>query len=724
MWQMIVKTAKERVPAPIKSALLRFASLRITIKFGLSSGLLMIVVLAEMGIGYWALNSLWRADLVIQENAETQRLVMTMGRNWEATHRLQQTFFLNSREEDAEEVYRVYALASANKLNEVIRDGAMLKRRLSAPNAPPEIRQQTPQLDLILSTASQYATALDAATRYELRLMATGSGLHHQRMQLSDELLTILAQSAEPTTLKSIFYEMHFFEETNRRSMETTERLSRLARYDQLRVEIENSSLSAAQKTTAADTLLAYQQIMTAIDQTEGALSEARSTLDQLGEAIDPTLIELMGTVNTEMGRARVEFAQTRQNAIGWLAMVAVTGATIALGVAILLHYSVTRQVTRLTDVANRMREGDLSVRAQPETTDEVGQLALTFNAMAAQLNTTIERMNVVRQAGVELASELDIEKVSTAALRTAVELSNADAGFLAMMEGDTLRVTHSVGAYPRGFVGSRLPLKNCGIEEALAMRRVVPISHEDCPFSPTGRVQILIPLVAGYETIGLLLLESQQPGFPAAELVAFLELYAASASNSIHNARRYGDVQQMAVVDSLTGLYNRRGFFQLGKDALERVIHRRLTASMIFLDIDHFKQFNDLHSYADGDLVLRTIADILRANIGDADLLCRYGGEEFVILLPEKGLYEAAALAERLRHAVEITPLATDRVTLSVTVSIGLSTWRPGKANAPVDVAEEVLKHLIEEAGRMLHTAKSSGRNRVAIAGYQPFIR
>lgn len=723
MWSAFGKYTSTTVLKPIRYALVQFASLQITTKFGLSFGLLTVVVLLEMGIGSWALNAVWKADKAIQANAEIQRLVMTMGRNWESARRSELEFFLysrgsgQSRSGGAENAYRVYALASASKINEVIRDGAMLKRTLTTSETPAGVAEQSAKLDLILSTASQYAATLDVATKYELQLVTSDSGLHYQRMRWSDEVLAICSRSAEQVHLKALFYELRFFQEERQTDIGDGNPPSLAALYAQLQSEFERSSLSTESQAAANNALLQYQQLSETIDRVETQLAEARITLDRLGGSIEPTLIELMAMANLAMGRTRLEIEQTRQLASRLLGGIAIVAAALAIIVAILLHYSVTRQVTRLTHIANQMRSGDLSVRAHPNTTDEIGQLALTLNAMATQLSATFERMNVVRQAGVELTSELDVDKVSATALRTAIELSGADAGFLALVEDHALRVTQSIGAYPRGFVGTRCSLDVTELADLLALRRIAPRTGRACPEFLAGRVCLPIPLAVGHEVIGVLILESSRPGFPAAELTDILELYATSASIAIHNALIYGNAQQMAVVDALTGLYNRRGFSQSSIAPMMRVIHRRLNASLIFLDIDHFKQFNDRYSYAVGDLVLRTIADTLRAAVEDVGLICRYGGEEFVILLPEVSLFQAAALAERLRQTVETTAIHTDQATLAVTISLGVSTWMPESTTTSINTVEEIITQLIETTGRMLHIAKSSGRNRVAVA-------
>jgi diguanylate cyclase (GGDEF)-like protein len=132
---------------------------------------------------------------------------------------------------------------------------------------------------------------------------------------------------------------------------------------------------------------------------------------------------------------------------------------------------------------------------------------------------------------------------------------------------------------------------------------------------------------------------------------------------------------------------------------------HHPLAA--LFVDIDHFKLFNDEYSYAVGDQVLRLCADSLRLNLREVDLVGRYGGEEFVILLPEADLKSASEVAERVRRSIEALRVKTEQGDASITVSIGVCQKTP----ALID-----LEALLERAGQVLHIAKQRGRNQVAV--------
>lgn len=181
----------------------------------------------------------------------------------------------------------------------------------------------------------------------------------------------------------------------------------------------------------------------------------------------------------------------------------------------------------------------------------------------------------------------------------------------------------------------------------------------------------------------------------------------SSQAAIAMENALLYEETQRMAIEDELTHLYNRRGFFELGRRELERAERFGHPMSVLFLDIDFFKQFNDLHSYAVGDQVLRLLANCLHANLREVDVVGRYGGEEFAILLPESDVQAAITVAERIRGAVEAIRVKTDQGEVGFTISIGICQRTPEMPD---------LDSIIEAAGIALHGAKKTGRNRVEI--------
>ncbi len=227
----------------------------------------------------------------------------------------------------------------------------------------------------------------------------------------------------------------------------------------------------------------------------------------------------------------------------------------------------------------------------------------------------------------------------------------------------------------------------------------------------------ITTPIIYHNAVIGFINLYSKEAGFFTGEHIQPLTLFASQAAIAIGNARLYERMQRMAIVDELTGLYNRRGLYELGIREVSRVQRFKRPLTALFFDIDYFKQFNDRYSYAVGDQVLRFLSEHLRFGLRDVDLLVRYGGEEFVALLPEISLDEGAEIAERLRADVERLRMSVGEADLHITVSIGVAplTARPHHTDILAGRERELLDILVEKAGEKLHEAKNSGRNRIA---------
>ncbi|MDJ0741650.1 MAG: diguanylate cyclase [Gammaproteobacteria bacterium] len=169
-----------------------------------------------------------------------------------------------------------------------------------------------------------------------------------------------------------------------------------------------------------------------------------------------------------------------------------------------------------------------------------------------------------------------------------------------------------------------------------------------------------------------------------------------------IHN------LQRQASEDPLTGLLNRRSFDEIAAKQLMSAGRQQRPLSAIMVDIDHFKAINDAHGHGVGDEVLQAVARRIRRGLSAQDVLSRYGGEEFAVLLPDTSLTAGQLVAERLRHAVAESPIKTSAGEMNVTISLGVAE-RDGWTNG--------VTHLLERADHGLLAAKRDGRNRVVSA-------
>lgn len=166
-----------------------------------------------------------------------------------------------------------------------------------------------------------------------------------------------------------------------------------------------------------------------------------------------------------------------------------------------------------------------------------------------------------------------------------------------------------------------------------------------------------------------------------------------------------------LSIRDDLTDVYNRRHFYEKLEEEIKRSERYGTVLSLIMLDIDYFKNYNDTHGHQAGDSVLRDVALLLRNNVREQDLIARYGGEEFAIILPETGKQVAGKLAERIRGC-----LSAQAFHFKETLPSGKLTISLGVATFPEDAKS--LNDLVETADQALYKAKEKGRNRVALVG------
>jgi len=188
-------------------------------------------------------------------------------------------------------------------------------------------------------------------------------------------------------------------------------------------------------------------------------------------------------------------------------------------------------------------------------------------------------------------------------------------------------------------------------------------------------------------------------------EIIGALEVFSDNTSK-LHAHQRIQQLEAMALLCPLTGVGNRRYAVVSLENAFEEMRRYNWTFGLLFLDIDHFKAVNDTHGHAIGDEVLKEVANRLRSALRSFDFVGRWGGEEFLILLPNVDAKVLAKVAERCRDRVASQPIQTHRGPLEVTASIG----------GVMAHCEETPDACVERADRLMYTAKAQGRNRVVL--------
>jgi diguanylate cyclase (GGDEF)-like protein len=326
------------------------------------------------------------------------------------------------------------------------------------------------------------------------------------------------------------------------------------------------------------------------------------------------------------------------------------------------------------------------------------------------------DELDALRATVADISSELELEILLNKILERATTLLNATGGDLGLYEEDLneirIVVSHNMG---KDYTSTRMAWGEGAMGRAIEtnLPLVIPDyqqwegrspQYQDVPYHAV----VAVPLHIRGRTIGALGIVDGRPKrvFSSGDQ-RLLYLFAQQAAIAIENAQLFDEIERQSITDMLTSLYNRRGLSEFGQRELDRASRFWRPFSVILLDIDKFKQINDKYGHVLGDHVLVSLAKRLQSELRKIDILGRYGGEEFVILLPETDEHSAYLVAERLRKSVEKTPFETARGAITITISLGVTCQR--------EVKQE-LASLIDQADTAMYRAKRRGRNRTCI--------
>ncbi len=216
-------------------------------------------------------------------------------------------------------------------------------------------------------------------------------------------------------------------------------------------------------------------------------------------------------------------------------------------------------------------------------------------------------------------------------------------------------------------------------------------------------------PVVTGGAVLGWVHLANDNKNYFTDERCFMIESYINTIAPAINSIRLLNAHRKMSVQDPLTGLYNRRFLDEIMDRQIAIADRYKQSLSVMMIDIDHFKKFNDTHGHAFGDKALVTVANIIATSVRDSDTVARYGGEEFIIVLPNTDIQFAVPVAEKIRKAVEECSVANDNgIAEGVTISVGVSSY---------PLLAQTQKDLVNSADSALYQSKAKGRNMVTRA-------
>lgn len=254
----------------------------------------------------------------------------------------------------------------------------------------------------------------------------------------------------------------------------------------------------------------------------------------------------------------------------------------------------------------------------------------------------------------------------------------------------------------------------NCGLmldilehERSIMENKVIPENYEFIKNRDIGSF-ICIPLSSKARKFGITLIEHKNSDTFDDDDLRLLTTIGKQVSMAIENAELYANLQELATTDGLTGVYNRVYFHQKFESEFNIARELGYDLSLAILDIDHFKKFNDTYGHLFGDIVLKSVAQTIKSNLRASDTIARFGGEEFIIILPHTSLQEAHEKVELLRQKISRNVVTDNAISASVTVSFGMACFPETSTNQI---------ELLKDADNALYQAKECGRNCIKAA-------
>jgi diguanylate cyclase (GGDEF)-like protein len=333
-----------------------------------------------------------------------------------------------------------------------------------------------------------------------------------------------------------------------------------------------------------------------------------------------------------------------------------------------------------------------------------------------------LKEIEVLNTAATRLIPVKEPDMLYETILDMSVSLAEAEKGSLMLLNEDAACLTVKAA---KGINKRLLPEIRIRAGEGIAgwvFREGVPLVMDDIEKNEWGFPKrhkyrtgsfISIPLKLGDQTIGVLNMSDKISGEVfSAEDMALVSSFAAYASIALERSTYYtlaGHLKELSVTDSLTGLFNRRYFEERFFEELNRSDRHNLSFSLSMIDIDDFKLFNDTEGHLAGDEILKSIANIAKDCLRVSDVIARFGGEEFAVIMPQTEREEAMLVSERIRKSIkeQIPSTWSAFPRRSITVSIGVATF-------PYDGKER--KELIRNADKALYMAKMEGKDRTVL--------
>jgi diguanylate cyclase (GGDEF)-like protein len=342
------------------------------------------------------------------------------------------------------------------------------------------------------------------------------------------------------------------------------------------------------------------------------------------------------------------------------------------------------------------------------DSEDEFGAAAAAFNRVLHALAESHKVETRISDFTSAMSAELDVSAICQAAIDSfRRDLGAAGVAIIGGGAG-ALEVLASHGlSNPESLIESDLVRSAIRSLSADSMSMPEHLVIDAAVARLTPQHVVVYPLVLESTAIGAVVLASSNEVPASAQALG--PLFIRTLSVALSNALSHESIRRIASLDPLTGVLNRRSGLSRLHQEYRRAAQRGRPLGVIMSDIDHFKKVNDVHGHLAGDAVLKEVAEEVSRVLRRDDFLVRYGGEEFLVVLPGAGARDVELIAERIRAAAEACVVRTDALELSVTLSLGFG------STDELDVEDEM--DLVSRADDALLSAKATGRNRTAAA-------
>lgn len=459
--------------------------------------------------------------------------------------------------------------------------------------------------------------------------------------------------------------------------------------------------------------------------------------MDAFGEMLENRIEKLHSLVRSELENHDKRTKAINKRMLGVfvvLLLISIPGITF---IGFMVRRKIALPLIELTASAKLISQGNLEHRVKVESGDEIGLLGSEFNNMAQalkekigevkeyserlektnrQLDQNILQLYALYNISKSLTATLEMEKLLTQVVESVSQALKLHSLSVMLVDADRreMKIVSGTGIHDRARE-ARFKMGE-GVYGLIAVTGLGEVLN-DLPrhpsFKPTEGLDddvsslICAPFKGRGQVIGLL--NAYRVGGDAFDEASY-ELLITTAGQigiALENARLFEETKTLAITDGMTSLFNYRYFRERLNEEFERERRYKRELSLIMIDIDFFKKYNDLNGHPKGDKLLKDFSAILKNIFRSSDIVARYGGEEFIIILPETTKERAVEIAERLRKEVEATDFEGGKTQPDgrVTISLGVTCYSEGLKSAD---------DLVKSADNLLYRAKEEGRNRV----------